>query len=57
MSELDKMLNKYYVKFGENYPLSISGNIDTDEIIADIEFCINTESKAEPPSYEESVDY
>lgn len=57
MSKLEKALNRYYENFGENYPLCISENRSTDEIISDIDFCICTGSKAEGPSYEEDADY
>lgn len=57
MSKLDTALNRYYELFGENYPLCISENRPTDEIIADIELCIDTGNKAEEPLYEEEADY
>lgn len=57
MSKLDTALNRYYEFFGENYPLCISENRPTDEIIADIELCIDTGNKAEEPLYEEEADY
>lgn len=57
MNKLDEALNKYYDRFGENYPLGISENRTTDEIISDVELCIETGDKAEEPSYEDDADY
>ena len=57
MSKLDVVLNKYYERFGENYPLCISESRTTDEIISDIEPGIETGDKAEELLYEEYVDY
>ena len=57
MSKLDVVLNKYYERFGENYPLCISESRTTDEIISDVELCIETGDKAEMPSYEDDGDY
>ncbi len=57
MNKIDAALNKYYERFGENYPLGISEVRTTDEIISDIERCIETGDKAEEPLYEEYVDY
>ena len=57
VNKIDAALNKYYERFGENYPLGISEVRTTDEIISDIERCIETGDKAEEPLYEEYVDY
>lgn len=57
MNRLDAALNKYYECFGESYPLCTSETRTTEEIIEDIELCIDTESKAEEPSYEDDADY
>ncbi len=57
MNKLDEALDKYYERFGKKYPLSICQIRTTDEIVADIEFCINTGCKAKEPIYEENIDY
>lgn len=54
MSKLEAALDKYYKKFGKNYPLCIWENRTSDEIIADIEVCIDTETKAQEPVYEDA---
>jgi hypothetical protein len=57
MKNLDSALKAYYEHFGENYPLCVSGNRSNEEIIADIELCIDTDTEAEQPEYEEDTDY
>ncbi len=57
MTDLDKVLELYYKRFGENYPLCVSGTRETEEIIADIELCIDSGRPAEPFEYEDDVDY
>lgn len=57
MNRLDVALNKYYDNFGENYPLGIQETRTVEEIIEDIEHCIDIERKAEEPSYEADEDY
>lgn len=57
MKTLDAALEAYYEHFGMNYPLCISGGRSNEEIIADIELCIDTDTEAEPPSYEDEADY
>ncbi len=57
MTDLNIALNLYYEHFGENYPLCVSGTRGTEEIIADIELCIDTAKMAEPPEYEDDADY
>lgn len=57
MKTLDTALEAYYKHFGENYPLCVSGNHSNEEIIADIELCIDTNIEAEQPTYEDDVDY
>ena len=48
-NKLDAALNKYYERFGQNYPLCISKNRTTGEIISDVELCIETGDKAKDP--------
>lgn len=57
MSKFEKALNEYFVHFGENYPLVISQMIIEDEVIKDISRCIETNTKAKEPEYEDGVDY
>lgn len=57
MKTLDAALEAYYEHFGMNYPLCISGGRSNEEIIADIELCIDTDTEAEQPSYEDEADY
>lgn len=54
MNKLDAALNRYYERFGENYPLGISESRTKDELIADIELCIDTGRKAEEASYDDA---
>ena len=57
MKDLENALDMYYNHFGQNYPLCPSGTINSDEIIADIELCIDTGRVAEPLKYEDNIDY
>lgn len=54
---LEKALDAYREHFGENYPLLITGTASEDEIIDEIERCIETNEKAKEPEYEDDVDY
>ena len=44
---LEKALDAYRNHFGEDYPLVITGTASEDEIIDEIERCIETNEKAE----------
>lgn len=57
MTDLEKALNAYYEHFDENYPLGITGTMSDDEIIDDIERCIESNEKAEDVQYEDDADY
>lgn len=57
MSRLDEVLNKYQDHFKKKYPLCVTDTRTTEEIIEDIEFCIDTGNEADEPSYEEELDY
>ena len=57
MKTLDEALEAYYEQFGKNYPLCVSGNRSNEDIIADIELCIDTNTEVEHPIYDEDVDY
>lgn len=54
---LDEALQAYYERFGENYPLCIADDKSEEEIIDDIELCIEKNKVAEPLDYEEDNDY
>lgn len=54
---LEKALDAYREHFGENYPLLITGTASEDEIIDEIERCIEMNEKAKEPEYEDDVDY
>lgn len=57
MIELEKALNDYYEHFGENYPLGIARTMLEDEVVNDIEHCIESNEKAAEPKYEDDRDY
>lgn len=54
---LEQMLNAYYDKFGENYPLMITEVVDADEVIEDIVRCIENNEPATPMELEPGLDY
>ena len=57
MMDLSAALDKYYGKFGENYPLCISACREDAEIIAEIEECITIGRKAKKIEYADNIDY
>lgn len=57
MTNLEKSLQQYIEAFDENYPLINTMEMSDDEIIDDIEQCIQSGKIAEPPVFEEDVDY
>lgn len=58
MTRLEELLNMYFEKFGENYPLQITGEEDDETIIADIKDCIADNEPAPRPDYKNNdVDY
>lgn len=57
MKNLEEALNAYYEHFGENYPLCITGGQSNEEIIENIELCIDRNETTEPPEYDEDADY
>ncbi len=57
MTKLEKALQQYMEAFDENYPLIATMEMFDDEIISDIEQCIQSGKLAEPPTFEEDVDY
>lgn len=54
---MEEALNKYYAHFGENFPLAMGESLDEAEVIAQIEHCISTNTKAPEPEYEDGNDY
>lgn len=54
---LEEALTLYYKKFNKNYPLIITSEMSDEEIIDDIEMCIQSGKPAEQPTYEDDVDY
>jgi FAD/FMN-containing dehydrogenase len=57
MTRLEEALNAYREIFKKDYPLVISGTKTTDEIIANIKHCIETNKPAEDPKYDPNLDY
>ena len=54
---LEKALQSYMNAFDKSYPLVASMEMSDDEIIDDIEQCIQSGTPAEPPTLEEDIDY
>ena len=57
MAKLEKALQQYMETFDENYPLVVTIGMSDNEIIDDIEQCIQSGKLAEPPAFEEDIDY
>lgn len=57
MEELEKKLSEYREAFGENYPLAFGSLQSNDDVIADIDRCIESGEKAKGPEYEDGVYY
>lgn len=57
MTKLERALQEYMEVFNESYPLVVTMGMSDDEIIDDIEQCIQSGNPAEPPVFEEDVDY
>lgn len=53
--ELDRLLDMYFEKFGENYPLSIVDDRDDEEIADDIRECISNNTPAKEPETDEGL--
>lgn len=54
---LDELLNEYYDRFGEDYPLMITATISADEVIEDIRKCLISGKRAKPMELEAGLDY
>lgn len=50
--KFEKALDEYEKMFGENYPLVIVSQMSDEEIIAEIERCIASETPAKGPKYD-----
>lgn len=57
MKDLDGALKEYQEHFGKNYPLCVTGTRSTEEIIADIELCIDSGKIAGSLEYGEDEDH
>ena len=55
--DIEKALQQYIEVFDENYPLVATMGMSDDEIIDEIEQCIQSGKTSEPPEFEEDVDY
>lgn len=54
---LEEWLNRYYDKFGEDYPLLITSMLSDKEIIRDIRKCLESGERAEPLELDPELDY
>ena len=54
---MEEALEKYYKRFGENFPLMIVGSMNDKEIIDRIELCIEKGIPEKEPEYDEDADY
>ena len=54
---LDDYLNEYFERFGRNYPICVVGLLSTEEIIAGIKKCLETNTEAEPLTFDDDLDY
>lgn len=56
--KLEEALKLYREHFGRNYPLLPGGwNETEEEIVSNIKRCIETNTTAKPPVYDEDKDY
>jgi hypothetical protein len=54
---MEEALERYYQKFGENYPLMIADTKTDEEIIERINRCIKTNQPESEPEYNDGSDY
>ena len=54
---LEELLEEYYEKFGENYPLMITSMLSSEEIIDDIRACLESGKPAQPMELDPELDY
>lgn len=57
MKNLEEALERYQEHFEKPYPLCISEGLSDEELIDDIKACINSDTPAEEPDYEDGCDY
>ena len=50
---MEEWLDRYFEKFGDNYPLLITTMQSSEEIIADIKRCIESGTPAKPIEYDD----
>lgn len=55
--DFDKLLDKYFEKFGKNYPLVITSQLSFEEHAKRIHECINAGKEAPEPHYKEGALY
>lgn len=54
--DLNKILDIYFSKFGESYPIHRGDARSTEEIIRDVQACIDENRKETPRQYEAEDD-
>jgi hypothetical protein len=54
---IETWLDRYYEKFDENYPLMITSMLSDDEIIGDIQMCLENGTPTKPVELDEDLDY
>lgn len=48
---MEEALKKYYEHFGQNYPLCPALQMSDEEVIDDIEMCIESDTPAKEPDF------
>lgn len=56
-TKLEIALDEYFEHFNQNYPLMITDDSETSEIIKEIKTCIKNNRLAKEPVYEEGCLY
>jgi len=55
--DFDKLLDEYFDRFGENYPIVITSSVNFDDCAKQIRKCIESGKKAPAPEYEDKAVY
>lgn len=55
--DIEQAMDKYLEQFGKPYPLAFGSGMTAEEVITDIQNCINTGKEATPPEYQDDCDY
>lgn len=55
--DFDKLLDEYFERFGENYPLVITSQVSLSEHAKRIRKCLDSGRKAPEPKYEAGAVY